>query len=99
MLCSNRAKTSIQQKLLAELEKLQKCIEHVQVLREAHKFSDDMIINMDETPLYFDMPSTRAVSKKGVCQLRISSTGAEKRRLMVILSCTTSGVMLPPMIR
>ena len=50
---------------------------------------------MDETPLYFDIPRSHTVSKKGV---RERSTGAEKRHLIVILACTASGIMLPPMI-
>ena len=94
-----RAKTSIQQKLPKELEdKLGKFVENVKALREAHKFSSDMIINMDETPLYFDMPSSHTVSKKGLREVRIRSTGAEKRRLTVILACTAAGSMLPPMV-
>ena len=94
-----RAKTSIQQKLPKELEdKLGKFVENVKALREAHKFSNDMIINMDETPLYFDMPSSHTISKKGLREVRIRSTGAEKRRLTVILACTAAGFMLPPMV-
>lgn len=87
-------KTSIQQKLPAQLEeKLEKFMENVKVMRETHKFSDEMIINMDET-----MPSSRTVSKKGLREVRIRSTGAEKCRLTVILTCTAAGIMLPPMI-
>ena len=77
-------------------EKIEKFISNVKEMREVHKFSDDMIINMDETPLYFDMPSSRTISKKGVREVRIRSTGAEKKRLTVILTCTASGIMLPP---
>ena len=79
-------------------EKLEKFIENVKTMREAHKFSNEMIINMDETPLYFDMPWSHTVSKRGVREVRIRSTGAEKRRLTVILTCTASGIMLPPII-
>ena len=63
-----------------------------------HEFTDDRIINMDETPLYFDMPTSRTISKKGVREVRIRSTGAEKKHLTVILACTASGIMLPPML-
>ena len=96
---SCRAKTSIQQKLLAQLEKqLESFMKQVKELRKAHSFSPDMIINMDETLLYFDMPASRTVNKKGERQIRVKSTGAEKRCFTVILACTASGVMLPPMI-
>ena len=94
-----RAKTSIQQKLPAQLEeKLEKFATNIQALREAHNFPDAMIINTDETPLYFDMPGFHSVPKKGCREIRIWSTGAEKRRLTVILACTAAGDMLPPMV-
>lgn len=53
---------------------------------------------MDETPLYFDMPRSHTVHKRGHREVRVRSTGAEKRRLTVILACTAAGDMLPPMI-
>jgi len=53
---------------------------------------------MDETPVYFDMPGSQTVDKKGKKEVRIRSTGAEKRRFTVVLACTAAGVMLPPMI-
>ena len=94
-----RAKTSIQQKLPAQLEtKLEKFISNVKVLRETHKFPNSLIINMDETPVYFDMPASTTVNKKGCREVRIRSTGAEKRRFTVILACTAAGDMLPPMV-
>ena len=94
-----RAKTSIQQRLPAQLEdKLEKFVDNPRTLRETHHFPDTMIVNMDETPLYFDMPSSHSVHKKGCREVRVRSTGAEKRQLTVILACTAAGHMLPPMI-
>ena len=45
--------------------------------------------------MYFDMLPQYTISKKGVKEVRIRSSGAEKRRLTVALSCTGSGEMLP----
>ena len=60
-----RAKTSIQPKLPAQLEeKLETFMRNIRVLREAHHFPDAMVINMDETPLYFDMPGGSYRSQK-----------------------------------
>ncbi len=73
-------------------------MKNIRALREAHSFQDTMVINMDETPLYFDMPGSHSVHKKGAREVRIRSTGAEKRRLTVILTCTAAGDMLPPMV-
>ena len=60
---------------------------NIKVLQETHKFPDTQVINMDKTPLYFDMPGSTTV-KKGCREVHIRSTGAEKRRLAVILACT-----------
>ena len=57
-----------------------------------------MMINMDEMPLYFDLPGSHTVHKKGCREVRIKSTGAEKHHLMVILACTAAGDMLSPMV-
>lgn len=99
LFCSYRIKTSIQNKLQAQLEaKLEKFIDNIRVLREAHQFPGTHIINMDETPIYFDMPGNTTVNKKGCREVWIKSTGAEKRCITVILSCTAAGDMLPPMV-
>lgn len=43
---------------------------------------------VDETPLYFDMVSSRTFEKKGKKEIRVKSTGA------VVLACTCAGKML-----
>ena len=53
---------------------------------------------MDETPIYFDMPGSRTIERKGKKEVHVRSTGAEKRRFTAVLACTAAGVMLPPMI-
>ena len=72
-------------------------MKQVKELRKAHSFSPELIINMDETRLYFDMPASRTINKRGTRQIRVESTGAEKRHFTVILACTVSGKMLSPM--
>ena len=72
-------------------------MKNIKDLREMHHFPDTMVINMDETPMYFDMPGSHTVHKKGCREVCIRSTGAEKRRLTVILACAAAGDMLPPM--
>lgn len=93
---SLRSKTSISQKLPVQLENKIECfLNEVRILRSNCLYPVENIINMDETPMYFDMVPSKTVSKKGVSEVRICSSGAEKRRLTVVLSCTASGKMLP----
>ncbi len=53
---------------------------------------------MDETPAYFDIVASKSVDKVGVKQCVIRSTGAEKRHLTVVLTVTSDGNMLHPLI-
>ena len=96
---SLRAKTSVAQKLPSDLEdKWKQFIEDVCDLRAEDNFKFELIGNMDETPLFFDMAPNRTVSQKGVKEVRVRTTGAEKRHITVVLACTGSGEMLPPMV-
>ena len=94
-----RAKTSISQKLPADLEvKLDKILKQVRGQRKAYKYPAEMILNMDETPLFFDLIPGRTLSSKGKQQIILRGTTATKCHLTVVLTCTASGHMLPPMI-
>ena len=42
------------------------------------KFSDACIGNMDETPLWFDLPSTATIDMEGVKTVKAKTTGHEK---------------------
>ena len=88
-------KTFISQKLPAQLEKhIESFFTRIRALRAEHQYPLDLITNMDETPLYFDLVPQHTISKKGVKQVPIRSSDAEKRRLTVTLACTGSGDML-----
>ena len=49
----------------------------------------DIIMNMDETPCYFDMPSSTTFDLKGVKTVKVRTTGNEKLRFTAVL---TAGV-------
>ena len=96
---SLRAKTSIAQKLPAALEeKMATFLRSVRDTRKQSNYPDNMIINMDETPMYFDMITSKTVNLTGAKTVSIRSTGADKRRLTVVLAATAHGQMLSPMI-
>ena len=50
---------------------------------------------MDETPAYFDICPNRTVAVKGEKSIIVRTTGAEKRQLTVVLSCSANGGLLP----
>lgn len=56
------------------------------------------IINMDETPVYFDMASSTTYQDTGAKDVLIKTTGYEKMRFTVVLSVTASGKRLDPML-
>lgn len=76
-----------------------KCIEVLNYLNRlnlvACQFESDLILNMDETPFYFDMMVDRAIDEKGAKSIEICHTGNEKARFTVVITITASGIMLP----
>ena len=70
------------------------------VIQQRHQNDYDMcrIGNMDETPVYQDMLPSTTVNKKGEPTILLKSTGHEKNRYTVVLSCMADGTKLPPMI-
>jgi hypothetical protein len=102
LLCNSltlRKTTSIQQKLPPQLEKqLATFMGELKTIREYHKFPLAYILNMDETPIWFDMPRGYTVAEKGAKQVRIRGTGADKRRISIVLTASATGTMLKPMI-
>ncbi len=94
-----RARTSVAQKLPSDLEdKIETFYVDVRTERQKYDYPKELIGNKDETPIYFDMVPSRTLDKKGVKEVRVKTTGAEKRRVTVVLACTASGKTLPPMI-
>lgn len=94
---SLRRRTGICQKLPAEYEeKLDAFQRYVLNLRRNNNYQLGQIGNADQTPLYFDMPATTTVEKKGTKQVRVLSSGHEKTRVTAMLCCTADGHKLPP---
>ena len=60
-----RARTSVSQKLPSDLEtKINKFHVDVKELRSQHNFPLNLVGNMDETPMYFDMVPGSTVEKE-----------------------------------
>ena len=58
-------------------------------------FEEDLILNMDETPMYFDQLEDRTVEEKGADTVEIMHTENEKTRFTLCITVTASGIMLP----
>jgi len=58
----------------------------------------NLMINMDETPVYLDMVGNNTMSQKGVKEVQIMTTGSDKQRVTVALTVASSGFKFPPMI-
>ena len=71
--------------------------DEVMAERQKYNFPKDLIGNLDEMPLYFDMVPCRTVEKMRA-KVRVKSTVVRKRHVTVILACLASGKTLPPMI-
>ena len=53
---------------------------------------------MRHTPMYFDLIPGRTLSTKGKLQIIVRRKTVTKCHLTVVLTCTASGHVLPPMI-
>ena len=96
---SLRVKTSLSQRLPNDLEeKLISFHQFVTTKREEDEFDDNLIVNMDETPVYFDLQPGKTVNKRGSKSVLIRTTGSEKRHFTVVLAVAASSDVLPPMV-
>ena len=94
-----RQKTKISQKLPCELEnKITSFQQYIIKLRKSHNFPLSHIGNMDEVPLNFDMVANRTVDIKGRKTIFVKTTGHDKTRFTVVLTCMADGTKLKPMI-
>jgi len=96
---SNRRRTTVAQRLPDDLEmKQSEFLNFVLYCCIQHDYPLELIGNMDETPLTFDMPSTTTIEEIGSRTVSIRTCGHEKSNFTVVLACMANGTKLPPMI-
>lgn len=94
---SLRSRTSMAQKLPSDLEdKVTSFHQFVKDQRRENEY--DYIINMDETPAYFDVVPSKTVDITGKKTIKIRTTGSDKRHLTVILAVSSCGSLLPAIV-
>ena len=57
-----------------------------------------LVCNMDETPIFFNMPSNKTIEIKGKKTVQIVTQNQEKMRVSLILAVLADGTKLPPYI-
>ena len=94
---SMRAKTTLAQRLPADME--EKIVEfHRFVLRaqRRHDHQLSQILDIDETPMRFELPAIRTLEFTGNQTVRILSCGGDKQSFTVVLAVKANGEKLPP---
>lgn len=86
----NRSSVEIRQTVLNYFEEIQQRLGNVENL--------NVVLNMDETPIYIDMMNSRTISFKGEKNTEACGTGHEKTRLTVVLCLANDGEFLKTMI-
>lgn len=94
-----RQRTKLAQKLPADLDdKVTSFHKFILKLRYQYAFELSQIGNMDETPMWFDLPGNHTIDMKGNKTVLVKTTGHEKTHFTVVLGCMADGTKLKPMV-
>ena len=75
-------------------KKIKSFLNQYNELTTKYRYSDDNILNMDETPTWFNQPIQKTISIKGSKQVHVKTATDGKKRVATILTCK----LLPPCI-
>jgi hypothetical protein len=67
-------------------------------MRTLRQYDDRDILNMDETPVWLEMPGKSTLNMKGASEVSVASTGHEKERVTVTLAAYADGTKLSPLV-
>ncbi|CAI2181220.1 13067_t:CDS:1, partial [Funneliformis geosporum] len=96
---SNRRRTTISKKLPEDLiEQQHSFLSFILYKRIQYDYPLNLIANLDETSLSFDLLSSTILKSKGSKTVSIRSTGYEKNCFTIILVCIADGTKLEPVI-
>ena len=94
---SMRTKTTLAQRLPANMEdKIVTFHRFVVRARRRCEYPLSHIINMDETPMWFELPATRTLEFTGNRTVPITTCEADKQSFTVALAVKANGEKLPP---
>jgi hypothetical protein len=96
---SFRRATHVSQKKEEVLsDKSQNFLRFVMRMRARRNYDLHEIGNMDETPIWYDMPGNYTIESQGKKTITMASTGHEKNRVTVMLSALADGTKLKPLV-
>lgn len=96
---SLRRRTIVSQRLPKDLQpKVASFILNVRRHRMRKQYSISEIGNMDETPLWLDMPGETTVTCTGDRSVQVRSTGHDKGRFTVVLAAMADGCKVSPFV-
>ena len=94
---SFRAKTTLAQRLPEDMEeKIAQFHRFIIAARKRVGYPSSRILNMDETPMRFELPSTRSLEFTGSRTVPVKTCRAEKQSFTVTLAIAADGTKLPP---
>ena len=80
------------------LAKIANFVKFCEKQRNTFDFALGNIANMDETPIWADMPTKTTVDQRGLKAVPIKSTGHEKQRMTVCLAIKADGSKMKPFV-
>ena len=72
-------------------------MQNVKAPRGNHNIPD-LITNMDDTSIFFDMPGRHTIAKTGAREVRVRGTKGGKKRVTFVVTCSAAGHVLKPMV-
>ncbi|CAG8698761.1 9817_t:CDS:2, partial [Scutellospora calospora] len=80
------------------IEEQQSFLSFILYRQSEHNYSLNLIGNMDETPIAFNIPNQTTVEESEKKTISILTTGYERTCFTVTLACLADGTKLPPFI-
>src|SRR6266542_533001 len=91
-----RRRTTVSQILPQNLIEIQNIfLSYIMYLRIHNKYPLKYISNMDETPMWYELPSNATINQKSAKTGNIRTTGHERASFTVVLGCMVDGTKLP----
>ena len=79
-------------------DRIDSFLKYVINIRKNREYGDQDIANMDETPVWFDMPGKSTLNATGEREIMVSSTGHEKQKITVTLGAYAEGTKISPLV-